>query len=165
MTSGEIIAEHTCNLLESWNYKQSVVSLCVDTTAANTGHVTAACVTIQSKLDRAFLWCTCRHHIGKVILDHVLHGHKIEASKSPEIFLFKRFQKHWQLIPLAEDESLTKIDTLKYNKDAPQLLLSCKSKTLSTIHTSTSCCREDFKEMAQFCRAVLDDNELKLEKI
>ena len=159
--SGEIIAEHTRSFLESWNCKQSIVSLCFDTTAATTGHVTAACVTIQSKLDRALLWCVCRHHIGEVILDHVFEGLMIEVTKSPEISLFKRFQKHWQHITLAEYKSLANNDIREYNKDAQQLLLSCKSKTLSKIHTSASYCRENYKEMAQLRQAVLDDNERK----
>ena len=151
MASGEILAEYTCSILESWNCKQSIISLCFDTTAANTGHVTAACVTIQSKLDRALLWCAYRHHIGEVILDRVFEALKIEVSKSPKISLFKRFQKHWQHIPLANNKSFANIDIPEYNKDAQQLLLSCKSKTLSTIHTSASYCKEDYKGTAQLC--------------
>ena len=94
LASGKIIAEHTCSFSESWNSKQSIVSLCFDTTAANTGHVTAACVTIQFKLDCALLWCACHHHNGEVLLDHVFQGLQIEVSKLPEISRFKRFQKN-----------------------------------------------------------------------
>ena len=68
--SGDIIASKTANLLDSWNCQESIANMCFDTTASNTGHVTAACVAIQAKLGRALLWCACRHQVGEVILTH-----------------------------------------------------------------------------------------------
>ena len=68
--TGDIIAAKTTELLDSWNCRESVRSLYFDTTASNTGHLTAACVAIQAKLGRALLWCACRHHIGEIVLDH-----------------------------------------------------------------------------------------------
>ena len=93
LASGDIIIQHTCNLLKSWN---GIVSLRFDTTAANTVHVTVACVAIQSSLDLALQWCACCHQCEKVILDDVFEGLKVEVLKSREISLFKRFQQHWQ---------------------------------------------------------------------
>lgn len=54
--SGDIIAQLTVNLLESWKCADSIANLTFDTTASNTGHVTAACVTIQQQLNRPLLW-------------------------------------------------------------------------------------------------------------
>ena len=56
-----------------------------------TGHLTAACVTLQNKLGRSLLWLVCRKHVGEVLLSHVWEALKIETSKSPDIELSKRF--------------------------------------------------------------------------
>ena len=99
----------------------------------------AACVKIQTKLNRALLWCACRHHIGEVILDHVFEGLKIEVSKSPEISLFKRFQKHWQHTPRVEDGSLTKVDisntTKIYNNFCYLAEATLQAQSIQALHT------------------------------
>ncbi|KAG8198492.1 hypothetical protein JTE90_017358 [Oedothorax gibbosus] len=86
--SGDIIANHIVPLLASWHCTNSIINMAFDTTASNTGHVTAACVTIQKKLGRALLWSACRHHVGEVILSHVFEDLKIEVSRSPDVTLF-----------------------------------------------------------------------------
>ena len=49
--SGDIIADLIVDLLKSWNCTDSIICMAFDTTASNTGHITAACVTIQKRLD------------------------------------------------------------------------------------------------------------------
>lgn len=48
--SGDIFADLTGDLLSSWQCSDSIVSMTFDTTAANTGHVSGACVSVQQKL-------------------------------------------------------------------------------------------------------------------
>ena len=48
--------------------------------------------------DRELLWCACRHHIGERILVHSWDSLKIEASRSPEISLFKRFKENFDML-------------------------------------------------------------------
>ena len=72
--------------------------MCFDTTAANTGHLSGACICLQQSMGKALLWCACRHHIGEVILSHISNDLEIEVSKSPEITLFQRFQKQYENI-------------------------------------------------------------------
>jgi len=62
-----------------------------DTTAANTGHLTAACIAIQEKLNKQLLWNACRHQIGEVLLSNLWKDLNIEVSKSPEINVFPNF--------------------------------------------------------------------------
>ena len=62
-----------------------------DTTASNTGSLTAACVCVQQQLGHALLWSGYRHHIGEVILNQVFQDLKIEALKSIEVSVFSRF--------------------------------------------------------------------------
>ena len=81
-SSGNKIANLTLVLLNSWHCTESIVNMTFDTTTSNTGHVSAACVTIQQRLDKALLWSGCRHHIGEVVLLHVFEDLKIETSRS-----------------------------------------------------------------------------------
>ena len=70
-------------LFKSWKCADGIVMMVFDTTASNTGHITAACIAIQESLGRALLWGACKHHIGERILVQVWDDLKIEADKSP----------------------------------------------------------------------------------
>ena len=76
---GEIIAELTMKLMTRWHCNDTIVNMTFDTTSTNTGHLTAACISIQDKLQRAILWSGCHHHIGEVRLSQVFTDLKIEA--------------------------------------------------------------------------------------
>ena len=93
--SGDIIAQATMQLLQSWNCVGSIVNMTFDTTASNTGHVSAACITLQQSTGRALLWSACRHHVGEVILTQVFNDLNIEASRSAEYTVFSRFKKNF----------------------------------------------------------------------
>ena len=97
--SGDIISGLTMELLEKWNCADSVVNMTFDMTASNTGHISAACITIQQHLNRALLWSACRHHVGEIILTHVFDDLKIEASRSPNVTLFTKFLKNFDKLP------------------------------------------------------------------
>ncbi len=70
--------------------EDNICGMVFDTTSSNTGAHTAACVSLQTLLNRILLWFACRHHVGEVILTHVWEALKIETSLSPEISLFQR---------------------------------------------------------------------------
>ena len=86
--SGDIISELSLDLLRSWKCYDNITNMVFDTTASNTGHLTAACIAIQNSLGKALLWSGCRHHVGGVILTQVFNDLRIEASKSPDITVF-----------------------------------------------------------------------------
>ena len=69
--AGRKVADLTIQLIEEWNCSENIVNMVFDTTASNTGHLTAACVCIQEQLGRALLWSGCRHHVGEVVLTHI----------------------------------------------------------------------------------------------
>lgn len=65
--TGDILTRLTMELLNKWGCTDStIVNMGFDTTASNTGCLTAACVSLQISLDRALLWSACRRHIGEV---------------------------------------------------------------------------------------------------
>jgi len=95
----EMLAYLTVDLLSSWKCGGSVENMPFDTTASNTGHMTAACVPIPQRFGRALLWSACAHHVVEVILSHVFDAMKIiEPSKSLEVTAFAKFRKHFQLL-------------------------------------------------------------------
>ena len=90
--AGRKVADLTIQLIEEWNGSENIVNMVFDTTASNTGHLTAACVCIQEQLGRALLWSGCRHHVGEVVLTHIFKDLNIETSKSPDISVFLKFR-------------------------------------------------------------------------
>ncbi|KAK6181886.1 hypothetical protein SNE40_009664 [Patella caerulea] len=93
--AGEIISRLTSELLKAWQCSGNVVNMVFDTTSTNTGHMTAVCIQIQQRFDRALSWSRCCHHVGKLIVGHVFEDLKMEVSKSPEVSLFVRTRKNF----------------------------------------------------------------------
>ena len=105
---GTIIAQLTCKLLQDWCCTDQVVNMAFDTTASNTGHLTAAYIAIQLSLGRPLLWSGCRHHIGEVLLSHIFTDLKMETSHSPEVTLFTRLRDNWNLLPHKDSGPLSR---------------------------------------------------------
>lgn len=168
--SGDIVADLTVDLLSSWKCGGSVVNMTFDTTASNTGHMTAACVTIQQRLGRALLWSACRHHVGEVILSHVFDDLKIETSKSPEITVFVRFRKHFELLGSHRSaalhssstatsetvERLSLFDNSEFDETARDLVDSLRTSVLELSRLQQSLCRDDYLEFVELCIVFLD---------
>lgn len=157
--AGDIIASATVQLLQSWNCVDSVVNMTFDTTASNTGHVSAACITLQNRMGRALLWSACRHHVGEVILSQVFNDLNIEASKSGEYMVFSRFKKHFHEVPHGSDEILSYLDSSSVASDAQALSLvtEWQEKTVGLAEAVVEHQREDYKEFTELCLLYLDN--------
>jgi hypothetical protein len=157
---GQVIADHTVNLLQSWNCSECIVNMTFDTTASNTGHVSAACVSIQQKLQKPLLWSGCRHHVGELILSHVFDDLKIEASKSPDVTLFVRFRKNFEQLPCSKMRStLAILNTTGYSDEAVNFISDCRQSFLDKKNTMLQLCHDDYKEFVQLCIVFLDTSE------
>lgn len=156
--SGDIIADLTLKLLLSWNCAESVVNMTFDTTASNTGHVTAACVTIQQRLGRALLWSACRHHVGEVVLSHVFNDLQIETSKSPDVTLFTRLRKNFNLLSVVRSvgERLSRFDSTAFSESAQSFLGECRDNVLKLGRSALPTRRDDYKEFIELCLVFLD---------
>ena len=119
-SSGNKIANLTPDLLNSWHCTESIVNMKFDTTASNTGHVSAACATIQQRL--AMVWLSLSYW-GSV-LSHVFEDLNIEISRSPDVVLFSKFRKNFSLIGKTFKKlSLTRFDSTKsYSQEAKTFL-------------------------------------------
>ena len=156
---GEIIADLTSSLLTSWNCASNIVNMTFDTTASNTGSVTAACVSIQQKLDRALLWSACRHHVGEIILTHIFQDLKVEISKSPEVSLFSRFRKHYDLLPHTSDQPLSRFDSCSLSDAAKEHVIVLKTEALQKAQSEQPIRRDDYLEFIELCLVFLDGLE------
>lgn len=156
--SGDIIADLTSELLLSWKCADSVVNMTFDTTASNTGHVTAACVTIQQRLGRGLLWSACRHHVGEVVLSHVFNDLQIETSKSPDVTLFTRLRKNFNLLSVVRsvDERLSRFDSTVFSESAQSFIVECRDNVLKLACSELPTRRDDYKEFIELCMVFLD---------
>jgi hypothetical protein len=156
--SGDIITEKSMELLRLWHCEDSIVSMVFDTTASNTGHVSAACIRLQEALERPLLWAACRHHVGEVILTQVFTDLNIEASRSPEVSLFSRFRKHFDSVCRTNKENLKSFDSSSYSEEINALVEEWRSEAVQLAKTSMNQKRDDYKEFAELCVLFLDDS-------
>lgn len=143
--SGDIISSLTLDLMEEWQCVDSIVNMVFDTTASHTGHLSAACVAIQNKLDRPLLWSACRHHIGEVILSHVFADIKIEVSKSPDVVIFSKFRKHYEEIQTGSNKHLCRLDKSSYTEEAAAIIKDLEENSIKVLYAKYDFARDDYK--------------------
>lgn len=102
------------------------------------GHVTAACISLQICLQKELLWLACRHHVGEVLLTHVWNALKIETSKSPEVKLFARFRDQFNNIAINK----ANFCFVSFENDISHII-----RQLTTALSSEDCYRGDYKEL------------------
>ena len=115
-----------------------------DTASSNTGHKTAACITIQRELDVPLLWLVCRHHIGEVVLGKVWDALDVECSKSPSHSVFQRFQSMWAHLPHSDPEGLYFPETEAGLTETKDLIVALRKGLLKKDFM-----RCDYKELAE----------------
>jgi len=143
---GPKVASLTHDLLMHWKCADSIKAMVFDTTSANTGHISAACISIQEKLGRQLLWCPCRHHIGEVILSRVWKSLNIEPSNSPQVSIFSRLRSSFHLI--SQSKPFCQFE--KNNESIEEVVEFCQ-RMLQQDH-----CRDDYKELLQLVLLYLD---------
>lgn len=155
--AGDIISNLTMGLLKLWKCAAFIVNMVFDTTSANTGHLTAACIAIQRALNRALLWSGCRHHVGEVVLKHIFEGLQIEASKSPEITVFERFRSHFDVIVIPKTMCTLDIDS--FDVDTKTVIMKWKKQALERADYTVAANREDYREFGVLVKLYLGQEE------
>ena len=140
---GIIISRAVCGLLDDWNVDKSCIKfMSFDTTGANTGHLTAACIQLQVDTGKAMLWAACRHHIGEIILTHVWDCLEIEVSQSPDISIFLRFRSIYGSL------STSDLDNLKFPKiDFTDLISETEVQAFLEKAKCSERVRDDYNEL------------------
>ena len=123
-----------------------------DTTASNTGHLTAACIAIQISLGRSLLWSGCRPHIGEVILSQIFNDLNVETSRSPEVPLFKWLRDNWDQVSQKDSGPLS---CYIADKAAPPFLGLMRADLIACTAGVVAYKRGDYEEFAQLCLVYL----------
>ena len=120
-------AEAIKELLDEWDLTDSCVAMCFDTTAANTGRFSGACILLEAKLDQSPLWIACRHHMLEVVLSQVFKS-IFGDSVGPSVELFQQLKNQWQSVDFTQS-------TYHWNQSTTACLQEDVSKYLKTIKT------------------------------
>lgn len=134
--TGTAAANATLEQLHAWNSEDSVIGMCFDTTAANTGRKQGACTVLENRLGRNLLWLACRHHMFEVLLADVF---KIcfGPSTGPDILLFKRFREGWSRLNHHELKS----------GEVPLIVATENVKSFIHEHLNLEHPRDDYREL------------------
>ena len=141
--TGENIVKVCLDLVKEHGMEDRLCGLSFDTTASNTGIHIGACVLIEKGVGRELKNFPCRHHIYELILSHVFK-HVYGPSSCPDIPLFKRLQKNWQLIDKSVIQPFDFIDVSDTLKDLRRksILLVREAERMTHQH-------DDCKELLQ----------------
>lgn len=141
-SSGEEQALAVYECLEEWGLASSVVAMCFDTTASNTGRLNGACNLLEQMLGRELLYLACRHHVLEVLLRGVFDC-KFGSTSGPQPDIFKRFQKEWSAIDKSKFDVgenvlklLPKEEVENIKEELQRKLMECQP-------------RDDYKELLQ----------------
>ncbi|ESN96736.1 hypothetical protein HELRODRAFT_163840 [Helobdella robusta] len=140
-------------LLKLWDVSEDIIGMCFDTTAANTGTSSGACVLLEKLLHRNLLHFACRHHVHELIIGEVftvLFG----PSRGPNIGMFERFRAYWPNISQSNHKPL---DDDRMNHSLLQMMRSDIVPSLTCFLSADSSYipREDYKELVKLCLLVL----------
>ncbi|ESN92918.1 hypothetical protein HELRODRAFT_165054 [Helobdella robusta] len=140
-------------LLKLWDVSEDIIGMCFDTTAANIGTSSGACVLLEKLLHRNLLHFACRHHVHELIIGEVftvLFG----PSRGPNIGMFERFRAYWPNINQSNHKPL---DDDRMNHSLLQMMRSDIVPSLTCFLSADSSYipREDYKELVELCLLVL----------
>ncbi|ESO02818.1 hypothetical protein HELRODRAFT_174241 [Helobdella robusta] len=129
-STGQAQANATFQLFKLWDVSEDIIGMCFDTTAANTGTSSGACVLLEKLLHRNLLHFACRHHVHELIIGEVftvLFG----PSRGPNIGMMNH-----SLLQMMRSDIVPSLTCF----------LSADSSYIP---------REDYKELVELCLLVL----------
>lgn len=90
------IAVAGIKIVKEWQIENCIGGFSMDTTVANTGWKTGACVRMNTGfgINKELIWFPCRHHVAELVLGSALKQYE-EKSTSPEFKDFENFKKKW----------------------------------------------------------------------
>ena len=76
---------------------------------------------------------------------------RIEASRSPDVNVFSRFQANWGLLPRNSDQPLAPLDIAKFSEASQVLLQQWKADTESIVSSKVYLTHDDYREFLELC--------------
>ena len=136
--TGDIITQKTAELLAQWNCADSIVNMTFDTTASNTGHVTAACVALQ-------------HNLGKALL--CIRGYEDRSVKIARSITVCPVQE-----TLSNDSPIRQLDMTGFSAEGELLAEELRAVTLLQVSQDHDFRRDNYKELIELCVLFLNGN-------
>lgn len=153
--TGQEVARTVFQQVERVGAREQIIGFSFDTTAANSGMLTGACIHLENLLGRPVLWLACRHHVLEVVLKHVFEK-CCGPSTGPEIPVFKRFQERWELLDRGSYRTLNETEPME---NALELLRVQMIAFLRKVLHDGSNPREDYEELLRLCLVFLGGSE------
>lgn len=89
--TGPVMARKLDECIGEWSIQPtSIIGMCWDTTAANTGAYRGSATLFEAELGHAILWLGCRHHVAELHIKHT--DDKVRPMPSKGIFCLKNVQ-------------------------------------------------------------------------
>lgn len=150
--AGRDIAAGVYDELEKWNITKIIKDISYDTTASNSGIHNGAVAVLEQRLGRELLHLPCRHHIFELVLEAAFTTAMKERSSGPEIGIFKRFQKAWNMIDARSFEPM---------ESCPELSAADRSMVESTAKhfLQNPFVRADYKELLHLSLLIIGVDE------
>jgi hypothetical protein len=126
-------------------------------------------------------------HVGEVVLSHVFDDLQIETSKSPDVMLFLRFRKNYELLQSCRVDSeepasslastsakdtamgivfsckhLSGLDESQFSDAAKVLVREYRDNVLELARSEISFCRDDYKEFIELSTVFLDGKDQRI---
>lgn len=146
--TGHDQATAVANVLKDMKIVENVKAMCFDTTAANTGRHSGACIRLEQFLEKDLYWIACRHHILELVLSAAFTS-VMGFSSGPEVPLFKRFLHQWEFI-----------DRSRYEEGIDENLASVANEHEEILHVLMEYVehdlpRDDYREIAELAIILL----------
>lgn len=125
--TSEMAVSAILNALQEFFLCDKIQAFVFDTTAVNSGEKGGVCITLLKVLERDVLVFGCKHHVLELVLKSVYEFH-MGKSTSPDVSLFKDFQKQWMNIDQEKYDC-----TIIVSEDFARYINSRKSWILSFI--------------------------------
>ena len=88
--------------------------------------------------------------MGELIVSHLFDDLKIESSKSPEVALFSRLRKIWNLIPLHQ-RPLQHLNIENFPENVRSLVTEWRNDLIEMAQMKIKYIREDYRELLKLC--------------
>ena len=147
--TGEMVATVVFNTITGWGISDQVSVMSFDTTASNIGHCAGACLLLEKKLGKSLLHLACRHHIMELV-----PGNAFGKSSSPNVILFKRFQKKWAFI----DQSCYQLGPTDEHLKKHILLVLADILSFANAEFRVKHPRDDYRELLELTIILLRES-------
>ena len=127
--TGRVVSQTLIPTIAEWNIpSSSIIGMCWDTTASNTGQHKGSATHFEASIVKALLWLACRYHMGELHVKHPDIKVWVLKTSVPEDLMFKKFQNIFDTLPACNYRVWEWLDALMHPLD---FVTTCALEVLS----------------------------------